>query len=100
MNKSNKRSVIAFAAMIAVLVVMLFSSVYIAEHTEHQCTGANCPICATLEQCQAQLKQLAGAVFFFICMLSILVTSVCNIEEYKDNILNDSLVRKKVRIND
>ena len=38
------------------LLVMLFSSFYIAAHADHDCTGEDCPICACIQQCENTIR--------------------------------------------
>ena len=90
----------AWVALLAVLFVMLFSVLYISQHADHECTGTDCPVCAVMEQCSNNIKNIgtivvAIATTFFLC-LSIqksvkYVITVCS--EY-------SLISQKVRMND
>lgn len=56
MNK-NKR-IVALVVCIALMAVMLFSSAYVAHLADHDCIGEGCQICAVLENCQQNLKNL------------------------------------------
>ncbi len=42
------------------LVVMLFSALYIVEEAEHHCVGDDCPICACIQQCGTMLRGFSG----------------------------------------
>lgn len=37
---------------------MIFSSMYLAHHSNHSCSEAECPICATMEKCANNLRNL------------------------------------------
>ena len=39
---------------------MLGAAFFLAEHTQHNCAGENCAVCAVLEQCDQRLR---GAVY-------------------------------------
>ena len=43
--------------------VMLFSVAYIAEETDHDCTGVNCAVCHQINACENLLKSLGLAGF-------------------------------------
>ena len=97
-NIKSKR-ITAWIALIAVVCVMLFSVTYISQHVDHECTGAECPVCAVMEQCSNNIKNIGSiivtiAVVFFLC-LSIkksvqFVSAVC--PDY-------SLISQKIRMN-
>ena len=97
-NIKSKR-ITAWIALVAVIFVMLFSVIYISKHADHECTGAECPVCAVMEQCGNNIKNIgtiivAVAAVFFQC-LSIkksvqFVSAVC--PDY-------SLISQKVRMN-
>ena len=71
-TRRNNRIVASMAAL-AVLLVMLLSSFYIARETDHVCSGhADCPICQQIHICESVLKNLSSggalcacAVIFF-----------------------------------
>lgn len=60
---------------IAVLVTVLlclsvFGSVFcLAEHSRHECTGADCSVCAVIEQCTQRLRTAAAATALLIRQL-------------------------------
>ena len=57
-NRFNR----AFSGIMAVmmLVVVLFSAMFIVSHADHDCTGEDCPICACIQQCENILHGTAG----------------------------------------
>ncbi len=58
---AKKRIMAVFLAAL-VLLVIASSSLYIAEHADHHCTGEDCPICAHIYLCTQTLKTLSLAV--------------------------------------
>ena len=46
----------------AMLVVMLFSAVFVTTRTHHHCHGEDCPVCAVLHQCENNLGQLGSGL--------------------------------------
>ena len=57
MKQRNQVSAAVLAALFSV--VVLFSSVFIIEHADHDCVGENCPICEQLYSCAQNLKNLS-----------------------------------------
>ena len=99
LQKTNSKRITAWIALVAVLFVMLFSVLYISQHADHECTGADCPVCAVMEQCSNNIKNIGTIVVaiiaaLFLC-LSILkcVQFVCAVNP------NYSLISQKVRMN-
>ncbi len=97
---SRKNSLmIALATMVAVVVVMLFSSIYIGNHIHHDCSGEDCAVCCVLAQCSSNLKDLiALAIVAFVSF--ILNNSMQGeVQSIKTVYLNCSLISQKVRMN-
>ena len=56
---AKQRRVIAAAFALVAVFIVLSSSIFMIEHADHDCTGADCPICA----CAQSLRNLvAGAM--------------------------------------
>ena len=81
------------------LFAVLFSVFYIAKEACHHCDGDECPICTCIEQCEAVLYQagfgvlkvMAVSAAFVLILLSALVFSFVSLKE--------TLVSRKVRLN-
>lgn len=97
-NIKSKR-ITAWIAMAAVVLVMLFSVIYISKHADHECTGAECPVCAVMEQCGSNIKTIgtfvavAVAVFFLDLFIQKSVQYVIPVYSFY------SLISQKVRMN-
>lgn len=78
----TKKRIMAVILAALVLIVMVSSSLYIAEHSDHDCTGEDCSICQQIYLCTQTLKTLslaviAAAVFYaFSALLSITIRQV------------------------
>lgn len=78
----TKKRIMAVILAALVLIVMVSSSLYIAEHADHDCTGEDCSICQQIYLCTQTLKTLslaviAAAVFYaFSALLSITIGQV------------------------
>ena len=99
MCNSNTAKANKIAASIMLLVIMLFSSFYIAVEADHDCTGEDCPICACIQQCENNLRGIgdgsAAQSSAVIPVLLILFISALFVAEFSQ----ETLVSRKVRQN-
>ena len=66
----NMKSRFTTILMAVLLCLSVFGSVFcLAEHTNHECTGENCAVCAILEQCTQRLRSVAAAAAVLIRQL-------------------------------
>lgn len=99
MSQLKKRRIVALFLAMIIAASMLFSFIYLAEHTNHECKGAECPICETIVQCQNNLKTIGTAVVV-ISAIIVFVTECTNTKLlYRDSISYNSLITQKVRLN-
>lgn len=96
---TNRRT-IALLIVAAFVVVMLFSTVYVAAEADHDCLGGDCQICCQLSICQSILKSIVLIVcagFFaavLICLLCIFVS------RFAEETVFFTLVSLKVKLSD
>ena len=60
-RNSMMETLVAMLGM-AMLVVVLFSAVFVASETHHDCQGDGCPVCEILQQCENNLNQLGSGI--------------------------------------
>lgn len=53
---AQKHRLLAAALALAVVVIMLFSVLFVAAEAEHECAGEDCAICLQLAVCENALK--------------------------------------------
>ena len=100
MQSKSKNRIIAFVVMVAMVSVMLFSTLYLGEHVNHDCTGEDCPICAMMVQCSNNLKQIGGVMAVVVCVAPF-VCACESLQKYSVNLVSfHSLISQKVRLND
>ena len=58
---AKRRHMIAAAFALVAVLAVLSSSIFLIEHAEHDCAGADCPICEQLYACAQSLRNLAAA---------------------------------------
>lgn len=96
--KSKSRFACVMAAMM--LFVMLFSAFFIVSHSEHECTGEDCPVCACIQQCENILHGSGDSFGFFgFGIIPIVIIAGSILISYSVIIL-DTPVSSKVRMND
>ena len=97
-NIKSKR-ITAWIALIAVVFVMLFSVKYISQHVDHECTGAECPICAVMEQCSNNIRNIGTIIVDIVVAFFLCVSSQKSVQ-YVVTVCHDySLISQKIRLN-
>ncbi len=85
---------------IVMIALVLFSVVFIAEEIGHDCSGEDCPICESLEQCRKAVR-CVGEIFTSIILATLfMVAMTLVITEFRSVLLKRTLVSQKVRMND
>ena len=59
MKKAKRAAVITAVVLI---IAMLFSVLFIAHETWHECSGEDCRVCMKISVCENALKNITGAV--------------------------------------
>ena len=84
---------------VMMLLVVLFSSFFIAAHADHECDGRDCPVCACIQQCEKNLRgfgdcMTAGMSVIIPCLVFLLSVSLP-----VSSLTGDTPVSQKVRLN-
>ena len=69
------KKIFAFVTAFLVTAVLLLSGFFIVTHTEHECTGEDCPVCAELQECAATIRLITeaagtGAIVIFAYIIT------------------------------
>ena len=100
--KSKKIVVFAITAMM--LLAFLFYAFLISHevnhHHEDERFHDDCPICKTLEQCEAIIHQLSSALAISVTVVFASVLFVLSVVFVSRDAVEDTLVSKKIRLND
>ncbi|SKB48146.1 hypothetical protein SAMN06296386_101178 [Lachnospiraceae bacterium] len=100
--RDNKLSVRIFSAVLCLaLILTLFCSIlFITNERDHDCSGADCPICSCMQQCAETLHLMgdgtASVLFAFLFFISS-VTAINAVQP--ETLIPCTLVRQKVRLN-
>ena len=79
--------------------ILLFSTIYIAVESHHECEGESCPICFIIEQCENTLQQIRSAIKVH---LPILLATVAVLFTFGFNTLvicKETPVSRKIQMN-
>ncbi|MCR5747195.1 MAG: hypothetical protein K6G03_05765 [Lachnospiraceae bacterium] len=93
-----KRTAVVVATV--VLVAVIFSVFYTALETKHECTGEDCPVCAFLLQCDSLIRTVSSGLTGVICICIAVLYLSDTVLPILLEISADTLVTKKVRLND
>ena len=98
-KQTNKKRLIALVVLAALLVITLFSSCYVIKEADHDCTGAACPICAMIEQCEDNLRQIGNGQITIIAVMAAICCFFCAFYLAVSTVSIETLVTGKVRLN-
>lgn len=98
MNTKKKR-VFSMAISILFLFVTFVSLFYIVKEENHNCTGEDCPICATIHQAEQTLRDLGAGTVIHVTVNPMPLLSVLAIAGQTFVVSSTSLVSQKVRLN-
>lgn len=97
---TKKKRIVSLVVAVAVIFVMLYSALYIAAETDHDCVGENCPICYQINACQNTLKNLSLAVCAAVFAAAFTYTLCRSISACADVTPSYTLVSLKVKLTD
>ncbi len=78
---------------------MLFSALFIAEESLHDCSGEDCPICQMIAQCESFVKRISPAIILAVlAFFSVELACTYRIEACSD-IVRTTPLSLRVRLN-
>ena len=87
-----------FCALLLILTVLC--AYYVATESTHECHGEDCPICATLEVCEALLSRIGSSLPIMGIATIAYVTCLRSVGFVPGITPERSLVEEKIRMND
>lgn len=98
-TNTNRRSVLAIVLCVCLIMVISFSYLYIFTHSNHHCTGNECPVCEQIHIAEHMIEQIKSAIINLAVLISA-VFFVCHLVKMAYILVeNDTLVKQKVRLN-
>ena len=96
---SKQKRIAAGIIGILMIIVMLFSAFYISTETGHDCIGEDCPICACVQQCENVLHKIGGGLAFIISVIAPIICVVICAFLFVSDIQKQTLISRKIRMN-
>lgn len=97
---TNKKRAVAFLTVAAFVLVMLFSVVYIAAESDHDCVGSDCQICYQISVCQHTLRSIL-LIACSVLSTAAIVCVLCRwVSRAADSSIFCTLVSLKVKLSD
>lgn len=95
---TNKKSVLALAVAVMVLIAMVFSAAYVAREADHTCLGDGCAICHQITQCTKNLNLPAHGTNAAMLMAALTYALYLQASECSGYPQNATLVGLKVKL--
>ncbi|MBR1623008.1 MAG: hypothetical protein IJ675_03770 [Pseudobutyrivibrio sp.] len=96
-NSVNR--ILALVALLATVLMMLFSTYLLTEHASHHCDDEeNCPVCALIVQCQQNIKTIGSGLVFTVVVFMLAYTATQALDNYDIQSVQTTLVSQKVRL--
>lgn len=93
-----RKSVAVIVGAMLFLGVFL-SNLYVAEEFVHDCIGEECPICETIDECEAFVNRISTGLILVAVALLAVVSVLKTIEIATEEVFFETLVSEKVRLN-
>ncbi len=94
----NLTGITAGVMALMMLLVLLFSSFFIAAHADHDCTGEDCPICLCIHECENIIRGMGNGTTFLavagVTVSAVLILMSSGVFSYTW----DTPVSRKVRL--
>lgn len=97
MKSMKSRFAAAFTASM-ILLVILCSSIFIIEHSEHNCKGNDCTICIELEQCRSNFHILGTAASAIALAAILIFTAADGATAARTSSVSSTLITLKVEL--
>ncbi len=97
---SKQKRILAFLLSICLVAIITCSMVFIVTHINHNCSGEDCPICAEIQVAEAVIHRFSTAVAVLICCGAAFATISHIDSHFQCFIQANTLINKKVRMDD
>lgn len=98
-NNNTIKKAVSLLLVAAVLCVLFFSSLFIAEKIYHECTGESCPVCAEIQHAESLIHQIGNAIICLGAFVCIVAAFVAMIQSFYQFFQRKTLISYKVRLN-
>ncbi len=96
---SIKNKIAAVVMCLVLGIFVLGTSIFIAEETDHSCTGNDCPVCNVIHFFETVIKEIASSSGAKTLLASALIIfAVIKINKQKQIQFSDTLISLKVEL--
>lgn len=88
----------AIAAVFMFILVLICSSVFIAEHTVHECTGDDCAVCMELSQCMNIIRTLGTSLPVIMAAAALMTVILFPVKRAAGTLVSTTLISLKVEL--
>ena len=93
------KKILSFVAILATVLLVQFSSAYMAEHAFHHCDNQeHCPVCSVINQCDNNIRTVGASLLLAACLVLIFSDIFAERNDYKYQSVQTTLVSQKVRL--
>ncbi len=91
--------ILSMVAIVATVVVVLFSSTVISEHLGHHCNDEeHCPVCSLILQCEQNIKTIGSGIVLAVAFVIAIMTMAEVTTGFDYQSVQTTLVSQKVRL--
>jgi hypothetical protein len=100
-EKSVFNRILALVAIVATVVLVLFSTEFLSEHLNHHCQDhAHCPVCAVMDQAEENLRTIGSSLILAVVSAMVVFAVAETKANFEYQSVQTTLVSQKVRIDD
>ena len=100
LGEENVRKLFGLILALIIMMAIFFSALFISmEMGHHDCSGEDCPICATMEECVNNIRICGMAAVVAFVISSFVALARKQMSSYMVDTLFESLIVKRVRLN-
>lgn len=98
-NKSIFNKILSVVAILATVLVVLFSCTVLSENVNHHCDDeSHCPVCALIIQCEQNIKTIGSGLILAVVSAIIISAMADTVACYTYQSVQTTLVSQKVRL--
>ncbi len=98
-NTSRSLRITAGIMGLMMLFIVLFSSFFIAAEADHDCSGEDCMICASIQKCENTLRSLGDGNTLQLSFIALVLFVLLDAVIPDNKVPQDTPVSRKVRLN-
>ena len=98
-NTAKAGRILTGIISVMLLVIVLFSAFYISAEAEHDCTGEDCQVCAVIQQSENTLRGFADGMVLQLSAVVPVLFIILAAALFVTAFPQETLISRKVRLN-